>query len=89
MRSLSLCLLIALLTLSGCAGLKSQSKQQTEPSLDVSLARPCVELTVPDDTFDAWQEWVQTELLPAYTDCAIRHRMTAEAWMKAVATPKK
>jgi hypothetical protein len=32
--------------------------------------------------YDAWQEWVQSEVLKAYGDCAARHAATVRAWPK-------
>lgn len=32
------------------------------------------------DDYDVWQAWVQSDLLGALVDCAIRHSKTVAAW---------
>lgn len=75
----TLCLSIAALTLTGCSLFRQPSPPQIPP-LDRSLAQPCRLLTDPEPSYDAWQVWIQTEVLPAYSDCAARHAATVSAW---------
>ncbi|MNY50060.1 hypothetical protein D3C86_1855370 [compost metagenome] len=76
------CLLIAALTLAGCASCPTPSTLPSKPPpLDSALAAPC---TVPDAPavadYDLWQDWVMKDLLGAMGECAARHRKTVEAW---------
>lgn len=51
--------------------------------LDSYLAAPCAMLPEPEKVdYDSWQTWVQEVVLPAYTDCSIRHIKTVKAWPK-------
>lgn len=53
------------------------------PPLDSYLAAPCDDIPeFPGGDYDAWQLWVQEKLIPAYTNCAIRHAKTVKAWPK-------
>ena len=79
----NLCLLAVALTLTACGTSPTQYVPRTVPPLDSQLAAPC--LAIPDppqdpDDYDAWQLWVQDQLLVAYGICAARHRVTVEAW---------
>ena len=78
----SLCLLIAVLMLPGCATSTPQSTPPTKASLDSALAAPCPEVPRPAaDDFDAWQAWA-IGLLGQYAECAARHAKTVQAWPK-------
>jgi hypothetical protein len=50
--------------------------------LDQYLANDCALIgpTPTADDYDILQEWVQEVLIPRYTDCAVRHRRTVDAW---------
>ena len=77
------CLLAAVLTISGCAASPTQYVPRTIPPLDSQLAAPCPALPDPPqrpDDYDAWQLWVQDEVLVAYGVCAVRHRETVRSW---------
>jgi len=51
------------------------------PPLDSQLAEPCPPIPGPPaGDYDAWQAWVQDEVLTRYAICAARHRATVEAW---------
>lgn len=65
------------------------SKPSTPPPLDTALAADCKELSKPLPDYDAWLQWVVTEVLPAYTDCAVRHAETVQAWPKAQSVSDK
>lgn len=75
-------LLIAALILSGCAPSTPLLIPSTKPELDASLAKPCRELSKPQADYDAWLNWLLDDVLPAYGECASRHRKTVEAWPK-------
>lgn len=84
MRPLPLSLLIASLALCGCETLPKRPPPLTAPLLDQYLANDCafVGETPTTDDYDVLQGWVQEVLIPQYTDCAIRHRKTVDAWPK-------
>ena len=77
----SLCLLIAALTISGCASCPTPSTLPNAlPPLDSGLAAPCVVPDAPTDAdYDVWQDWM-TVVLAALGDCAARHRKAVELW---------
>lgn len=51
------------------------------PPLDSRLAEPCPPIPDPPaGDYDAWQVWLQEQVLVAYAICATRHRATVEAW---------
>jgi hypothetical protein len=53
------------------------------PALDSALAAPCLLPDAPAVAdYDVWQEWIEQKLVPAFADCAIRHRQTVAAWPK-------
>ena len=75
-------LLIAALTLCGCATSIPPSTPPIRPSLDSALAAPCPEVAKPDaPDYDVWQAWA-IQLLHQYADCAARHAKTVQAWPK-------
>jgi hypothetical protein len=74
----TLCLLIAVPTLSACACFGKRSPPPMPP-LDASLARLCEPVQMPASDYDAWLEWA-VEHVAAYGQCAARHRLTVEAW---------
>lgn len=75
-------LLIASLALSGCATSPKAPPQSIRPSLDQYLSNDCQLIGEPPQSndFDALLGWVQSDILPKYADCAIRHRKTVDAW---------
>lgn len=76
-----LCLIIAALILSGCAASTPPLMPRTVPPLDSQLAQPCPQLPEPPaGDYDAWQAWVQDQVLVAYGVCAARHRETVGAY---------
>lgn len=76
-----LCLMTAALMLSGCAASRTQYVQRTVPPLDSRLSEPCQPLPDPPaGDYDAWQAWVQDQVLVAYGECAAKHRETVKAW---------
>jgi uncharacterized lipoprotein YajG len=78
----TLCLLIVVLILSGCASSPPVSPPPTKPSLDSALARPCVYIGAPEtDDYDAWMD-SYLGLIKHYADCAVKHRKLVEAWPK-------
>ena len=79
-----LIILIASLALCGCETLPKRPPPPIKPSLDQYLANSCALIgeTPTTDDYDVLQAWVQEVLIPMYTDCAIRHRQTVDAWPK-------
>ena len=84
MRGASLCLLIASLTLAGCAPSLPPlppSMPQPIPPLNPELATPCEKIPNPvAASYDAWQEWMQNIVLKYYGECAARHAATVKSW---------
>lgn len=80
---LRLCLLIAVLTMSGCATETPPLPRTTLPALDLTLARDCdpVAATSAQD-YDVWQR-ENAAILGVLADCAIRHHQTVQAYDKA------
>lgn len=76
-------LLIAALTLSGCATSTLPSTPPTRPPpLDSALAAPCPAVPKPESPdYDVWQAWA-LDLLRQYAECAARHAKTVQAWPK-------
>ncbi|RIQ49541.1 hypothetical protein [Bordetella avium] len=77
-----LCLLVVALMLTGCAASPTLYVPRIVPPLDSQLATPCPELPEPPQNpadYDAWQAWVQDQVLVAYGVCAARHRATVGA----------
>lgn len=80
---LSRCLLIVCLLLTACEHSKPLLVPSTKPSLDQSLAQPCRPITLPAAAdFDVWLDWVISDVLRAYGECASRHKAVVEAWPK-------
>lgn len=78
-----LCQWIVVLMLGGCASLHPESTPRTTPPLDSRLAEHCAPLSKPQAAdYDAWLDWLLDVVLPAYGDCAARHRETVAAWPK-------
>lgn len=74
-------LIIAALMLSGCAASNQPLVLQTVPPLDSQLAQLCPRIPEPPSGgYDAWQIWVQDQVLVAYGVCAARHRETVKAY---------
>ena len=73
---------IAGLMLSDCAS-SPRPLPQPMPPLETSLAQPCLQIPDPPaGSYDAWQDWMQNEVLKAYGLCAARHAATVAAWPK-------
>ncbi|VVE59138.1 hypothetical protein PHO31112_05428 [Pandoraea horticolens] len=68
MRKASLSLLIAALTLAGCAASPKLLPPQSKPQLDSALAAVC---EIPDEPgaadYDVWQAWGEHVVLPSLT----------------------
>lgn len=78
----SLCLMVAVLMISGCGTSKPLLTPQTRPLLDTELAKSCEEIGKPEGAdYDVWQAWT-IDLLRKYGECAARHLKTVEAWPK-------
>ena len=79
-----LCLLIAVLILSGCSAVMPLSRLHAPlyPPLDASLAADC---RLPDVSpvadYDEWDK-ENADILAALADCAVRHHQTVKAWPK-------
>lgn len=76
-------LLAAVLMLTACAPSKTLLTPRIVPPLDRSLAEQCPAIPDPPSDpgdYDAWQLWVQNEVLVRYGVCAARHRETVLAW---------
>jgi hypothetical protein len=68
--------------LFACASSPTVSQPQTKPQLDSSLAKDCAILSGPElDDYDAWLE-SYLETIRLYSECAVRHRKTVQAWPK-------
>lgn len=84
-RLLGLAMLgLAIVALWGCASAPPapQVVVQPRPPLDQALARPCSLPPAPADLadFDAVDDWLLHQLLPAFADCARRQAALVEAW---------
>ena len=80
--SKSLCLLIASLTMSGCASSPVQSTPPI-PQLNPALAAPCPDIPYPDKSdYDAWLSWITGTVLPLYSDCKLRQKAIVNQWPK-------
>lgn len=78
----SLCLLIAVLTMTGCGSATKPSTSTTLPDLDSSLAADCQEVQRSSlKDYDAWQAETD-QILAILTDCAVRHHQTVEAFRR-------
>jgi len=73
----ALCLLAAVLTLSGCS---TSMKPAAWPILPANLAQPCPPIA--EVTSDSWDDFGRAyiALTMQYGECAARHRATIEAW---------
>jgi hypothetical protein len=83
-KRLLLCLLIALLLMAlvGCSKAVSVTPMPQPP---VNLASNCPLLPSPpalliDPDRAVWE----ADLIAKYTDCSVRHRLTVEAWKRAL-----
>jgi hypothetical protein len=83
-KRLLLCLLIALLlmALAGCSKAVSVTPMPQPP---VNLASNCPLLPAPpalltDPDRAVWE----ADIIAKYTDCSVKHRLTVEAWKKAL-----
>ena len=73
---------IACLMLSGCAG-SPRPLPRPMPPLESNLAEPCPRIPDPPaGSYDAWQDWMQGQVLQAYGLCAARHAAIVAAWPK-------
>ena len=76
-----LCLLIAVLILSGCASSPMPS-QPPIPPLDSSLAADCKALPEPPEgDYDELTDWM-VDVIGMYGECAGRHRATVGLWQE-------
>lgn len=79
----NLFLLAVALTLTACGASPTQYVPRTVPPLDSQLAAPCPPIPDPPqnpDDYDAWQLWVQDQVLVPWAICARRHMETVNAW---------
>ena len=75
-----LCLLSAVLILTGCASSPKPSIQPTVLPLDSSLAADCKALpTPPAGDYDELTGWM-VDVIGMYGECAARHRATVAVW---------
>ena len=81
---MSKCLPLAmfLLLLGGCSKTVSMAPMPPPPA---NLAQKCRSLPpVPNPLLDPERLQWEVDLIDAYEDCAVRHRLTIEAWEGAV-----
>ena len=77
-RRTALCLLSAVLILTGCVSSKMLSIQPTIPPLDSSLAADCPPLSEPPDgDYDELISWM-VDVIGLYGECAARHKAIVE-----------
>ena len=80
-KRIVLCLLSAVLILTGCASSPMPS-QPPIPPLDTSLAADCKALpTPPDGDYDELTGWM-VDVVGLYGECAARHRATVVLWQE-------
>lgn len=73
---------LLLLILSGCSKAVSVVPMPKPP---VNLQTPCQALSdVPDPLIDPARALWESEMIAKYGDCAVKHRLTVEAWERAV-----
>lgn len=78
-KGIVLCLLSAVLMLTGCASSPMPS-QPPIPPLDSSLAADCKALPEPPDgDYDELTGWM-VDVIGLYGECAARHRATVKVW---------
>ena len=76
----ALCLLSAVLILTGCASSPKPSILPTVPPLDTSLAADCKALPEPPDgDYDELTGWM-VDVIGLYGECAAMHKATVKAW---------
>lgn len=86
--SIKMCLLLLLiasllLLLSGCSKAVSVVPMPAPPA---NLASNCPSIPFPPSPLlDPERAIWEVEILTAYTDCSVKHRLTVEAWRNAVA----
>ena len=83
------CLLIVpcLLLASGCSKAVSPVSMPLPPA---NLSSPCRMLpTVPEPLLDPDRLQWEVDVLAAYEDCAVKHRLTVDAWREAVKAGEK
>ena len=79
---LLLLIVLLLLALSGCSKAVSVVPMPTPPA---NLQTPCQALSdVPDPLIDPARALWESEMIAKYGDCAVKHRLTIEAWERAV-----
>ena len=79
-KRIVLCLLSAVLILTGCASSPKLSIQPTVPPLDTSLAADCKALPAPPDgDYDELTGWM-VDVIGLYGECAARHKAIVELW---------
>ena len=84
---LFLLFVILILVLSGCSKAVSIVPMPLPPA---NLASNCPVLPPPPSTLtDPDRATWEIDLIAKYGDCALKHRLTVEAWEEAVKIPKK
>ena len=82
LRKHILCLITAVLAMSGCASSKTRLIAPTIPNLDAALSAPCPQLKSPTD--DAVDSLIESyiDAVGKYSDCSKRHDATVKAWQQ-------
>ena len=84
---LFLCLALLILVLSGCSKAVSIVPMPQPPA---NLASNCAPLSpVPQPLVDPERVIWEVDTVAKYGDCAMKHRLTVEAWQEAVKKSKK
>lgn len=77
-------LAVLIVTCAALAGCQTPPRAivAPRPPLDLSLAMPCEIPPPPADLadYDATDDWVMHQVLPALADCARRHAAIVGAW---------
>jgi len=75
-------IVLLLVALSGCSKAVSVVPMPTPPA---NLQTPCQPLSqVPDPLIDPERALWESDLIAKYADCSVKHRLTVEAWQRAV-----
>lgn len=73
--------------LAGCSKSASLAPMPPPPA---NLAQPCQKLpSPPDPLIDPDRLQWEADILGSYEDCAVKHRLTVEAWQNAVQRSEK
>ena len=75
----ALCLLVAVLTLTGCS---ASTKPAAWPILPANLGQACP--PIPEVTSDSWDDFARSymALVLQYGECAARHGAIVDGWPK-------